>query len=425
MSKTDLPKQIGKYAILDILGRGAMGVVYRGFDPLIERTVAIKVIRKAAFADDELPEVLGRFRREAQAAGRLIHPNIVTVYEYGEENDTAFIAMEYVEGQSLKDVVDARKNFTLAEVADILSQLLTGLHYAHTSGIVHRDIKPDNLIFAPDGTLKIMDFGVARLESSSMTMAGSVMGTPSYMAPELFSGEAIDQRSDLFSAGIILYQLLTGRKPFSGSSMTTIMHQVVNVMPTDPSQLDSRLPAPLDQLIHTCLAKNPANRFQSGADFLAALNQAFAKTDTSLVTLAGSSPKVGSQEATLYASGQAPEPQPLRQQKFSHQHKAILIGAALVLLLVAAFFLVKMGGQEPGTSPDKATISSQHKKSASTETTPKTLSPSATKKQVAAPPKTRSTGITISSPSPQKVKDSHEAPPASRNAISITVPDRR
>ncbi len=424
MTEKNIPEHIGKYTILDILGRGAMGVVYKGFDPHIERTVAIKVIRKAAFDDDEIGEALGRFRREAQAAGRLVHPNIVTVYEYGEENDTAFIAMEYIEGHSLKELLASQTNFTLAEVVDILSQLLNGLSYAHTNGIVHRDIKPDNLIFTPDGTLKIMDFGVARLESSSLTMAGSMMGTPSYMAPEIFSGEEVDQRSDLFSAGIILYQLLTGHKPFSGSSMTTIMHQVVNVMPPKPSQLDSRLAAPLDGLIQTCLAKNPANRFQNAADFLAGLQEAFARLDTSLVTQASGGGKASSPEdATLYEPGPTPKPLLTAVAKIKEIPLAILIGAALVFLLVVAFFILKEDASRPEADGDKAAISSSHKKSAPAGTEPKILSPSSTKKQLSRPPAKQRTGITITTPdSPQQKKQDR---PASRNAITITVPDRQ
>ncbi|MEN8256830.1 MAG: serine/threonine-protein kinase [Thermodesulfobacteriota bacterium] len=421
MAENNLPQRIGKYTVLGLLGRGAMGVVYKGLDPLIQRPVALKIIRKAAFDDDELTEALGRFRREAQAAGRLIHPNIVTVYEYGEENDTAFIAMEYVEGKSLKEVLKDKQSFTLAEVADIIRQLVTGLHYAHRSGIVHRDIKPDNLIFAQDGTLKIMDFGIARLESSSLTMAGSVMGTPSYMAPELFSGEEVDQRSDLFSAGIILYQLLTGRKPFAGSSMTTIMHQVVNIMPPKPSQLDNRLPAPLDNLIQTCLAKNPDIRFQNGADFGAALDRAFSKVDSTLVTLACHGRANSDQEATLYEPGLKPAPQQAILDKIKHHSLPISIGFAAAFIVIVLFFLLR--ADEPSLEVDagQTAISSQHKKSA----VPKTLSPSAAKKKTASQPAKPRTGIAITTPNPGKRKKDQTDRPASRNAITITVPDRR
>jgi serine/threonine-protein kinase len=425
MPEQNQPKTIGKYLIQDILGRGAMGVVYKGLDPHIQRLVAIKVIRKAAFADDELAEVLGRFRHEAQAAGRLVHPNIVTVYEYGEENDTAFIAMEYIEGKSLKALMAERTTFTLGEVADILGQLLAGLQYAHAGGIVHRDIKPDNLIFSLDGTLKIMDFGVARLESSSLTRAGSVMGTPSYMAPELFNGEEVDQRSDLFSAGIILYQLLTGRKPFAGSTMSAIMHQVVNVMPVNPSQLDNRLPAPLDRLVQTCLAKNPADRFHNSAEFLAALKKAFAKVNPALLTLAAPGPTAatGQQDATRYEQGPGRPPVPWWSAALAQLHKrpvALSIAAALVFLLVVAFFLLRPTGPTPTPPP----LAGGRQQAAPSEATAvKILTPSATKKKVAGPPPPR-TGIAITGGRPSRAKTSPEQP-ASRNAITITVPNRR
>ncbi len=423
MAEKNFPKTIGKYKILGVLGRGAMGVVYKGLDPLIERTVAIKVVRKAAFDDDELSEALDRFRQEAQAAGRLIHPNIVTVYEYGEEEDAAFIAMEYVKGKSLKEILKDDHTFTLAEVADIIRQLITGLQFAHKSGIVHRDIKPDNLIFAPDGTLKIMDFGIARLESSSLTMAGSVMGTPSYMAPELFSGEKIDQRSDLFSAGILLYQLLTGRKPFAGSTMTTIMHQVVNIMPALPSELDSRLPTPLDNLVQTCLAKNPDDRFQNGSDFLNALEKAFKKVDNTLVTLAMNDTPSGGQEATLYEPGSEGSQKQNLLDRFKQHSLPISITLAVLCVVVILFFFLK--GEEPKHEvkiDEQTAISAQHKKAI----TPKTITPISTKKKVTPPKPTKArTGITISTPGSDKRQQDSKNNPASRNAITITVPDRR
>lgn len=425
MTSHPLPKTIGKYTILDVLGRGAMGLVYKGFDPLIERTVAIKIIRKSAFADDELADALSRFKQEAQAAGRLIHPNIVTVYEYGEENDTAFIAMEYVEGKSLKEILADKPALTLAEVGAIIKQLLTGLQHAHASGIVHRDIKPDNLIFSADNTLKIMDFGVARLESSSLTVTGSVMGTPSYMAPELFSGEKIDQRSDLFSAGIILYLLLTGHKPFSGSSITAIMHQVVNVMPTKPSQVDNRLPSPLDDLTQTALAKNPENRFQNSGDFLSALKKSFAKVDTSLVARGAGDFADSHQGATLYEGGQKQKTLSRPLVKIQQHGKAIIIAVALIFLVIVAFFIMKDPSTAPDASPKQGGITnSSYKKSIPTTRALKTLQPSASKKVVAKQPKKPRTGIAITSPNSNNRLRDDEDRPASRNAITITVPNR-
>lgn len=424
MSETKLPEHIGKYRIQTILGRGAMGVVYQGRDPHIDRSVAIKVIRKGAFADDELHEALQRFRREAQAAGRLLHPNIVTIYEYGEEKDTAFIAMEYVEGATLKDRLEQRIPLTLAEVADILDQLLTGLGYAHARGIVHRDVKPDNLIFGPDNTLKIMDFGVARLESSSLTMAGSVMGTPSYMAPEMFTGEAIDQRSDLFSAGVILYQLLTGAKPFAGPSMTVIMHQVVNVMPASPSQVDGRLAKPLDKVINTCLAKNPEERFQNASDFRSALQQAFTRLDGRQSVTPGGRPATTHNEATCFAPAQTQQ-QP-QNSRFRQIGLRLALGAAalLVTLIIILFFLKDDKAPLAPPVQEPATISSGPSKEPAVSAPPRTISPAATKKEAPRHRETAPTGIRITSPSADPQQNKGQDQPASRNAITITVPKR-
>jgi len=187
-----------------------MGIVYEGFDPFIERTVAIKTIQKSMIDKSEAEEILSRFRREAQAAGRLTHPNIVSVYEYGEDGDVVFIAMEYIVGIELKEHFEKTIRFQIKDSAKIMAQLLDALEYSHTHGVVHRDIKPSNILITKDGQVKIADFGIAKIESSELTQAGSVLGTPAYMSPEQFMGVAADRRSDIYSAGVILYQFLTG-----------------------------------------------------------------------------------------------------------------------------------------------------------------------------------------------------------------------
>ena len=207
------PKQLGKYEIRGELGRGAMGIVYDGWDAGIGRRVALKTVRRDQLDGGEAEELLSRFKREAQAAGRLNHPGIVAVYEYGEDAGTAFIAMEFVEGRELKDVFDRNERFPLPEVVRIMSLLLEAIGHAHSKGIVHRDIKPANVFLLKDGRIKVGDFGIARMESSNLTQAGSVLGTPAYMSPEQFMGQTVDGRSDLFSAGVILYQFLTGERP--------------------------------------------------------------------------------------------------------------------------------------------------------------------------------------------------------------------
>jgi serine/threonine protein kinase len=220
-----IPARLGKYEIQRELGQGAMGIVYEGHDPVIDRRVAIKTLKREQIERSEADEVIARFKREAQAAGRLNHPNVVAIYEYGEEADgTAFIAMEFVRGRELKDLFDADERVPLPLVGHIMGQLLGALEHAHRNGVTHRDIKPANIILLPDNTVKVADFGVARIESSNLTQAGTVIGTPSYMSPEQFMGQTVDGRSDLFSAGVVLYQLLTGEKPFTGA-LTTIMHK--------------------------------------------------------------------------------------------------------------------------------------------------------------------------------------------------------
>ncbi len=273
-------EKLGKYDILSTLGQGAMGVVYKGFDPHIERTVAIKTIRKDALEHKEMEPLLVRFKREAQAAGRLTHPAIVTVYEYGEEADSAFIAMEFVQGRELKSFLDNSERFPMEMINSIISQLLDALAYSHGQGVVHRDIKPGNIIVLENGKIKVTDFGIARIESSTLTQFGDVIGTPSYMSPEQFSGQQVDNRSDLFSTGVILYHMLTGEKPFPGNSMTTIMHRVMNTDPPLASDLNFQVPSVFDALIFKALAKKPHERFQSAEEFASELDRTYKNRET-------------------------------------------------------------------------------------------------------------------------------------------------
>ncbi|MGH7155067.1 MAG: serine/threonine-protein kinase, partial [Acetobacteraceae bacterium] len=219
---------LGKYEIKGTLGKGAMGTVYEGWDPIIARRVAIKTVRIPEDSDDpETEEALARFRREAQAAGRLTHPNIVGVFDYGETGDIAYIVMEYVDGPAVKSLLDKQERFGPNETMRIMTDLLNGLQFSHARGVVHRDIKPANVMLTSEGQAKIADFGIARIESSSMTQAGTVLGTPAYMSPEQFMGQVVDARTDLYSSGVLLYQLLTGERPFEGG-MSAIMHKALN-----------------------------------------------------------------------------------------------------------------------------------------------------------------------------------------------------
>ncbi len=266
-------EQLGKYRIDSILGTGAMGVVYKAYDANIARVVALKTIRAELFGDHQEAELVARFKNEAQASGRLSHPNIVAVYDYGETPETTYIAMEFVEGTSLSALLVAGTPMDLNATVTCMSQLLRALEYAHARGVVHRDIKPANLLITADAQVKITDFGIARIESSTLTQTGSVIGTPSYMSPEQFRGETVDGRTDVFAAGIVLYQLLTGSRPFVGSA-STVMHQIMNEMPPNPSERNPALSKTFDHIISRALAKRPEDRFPSAQAFLDALTEA-------------------------------------------------------------------------------------------------------------------------------------------------------
>ena len=268
-----MPDHLGKYRIDATLGKGAMGVVYKAFDPYIQRVVALKTIRKELFSDAQQAELISRFKNEAQAAGRLQHPNIVTVYDYGEDADTAYIAMEYVDGAPLNTLMVAGQPTALARVGAWMGDLLLALEYAHSRGVVHRDIKPANLLITAAAQVKVGDFGIARIESSTLTQTGSMIGTPSYMSPEQSRGEPVDGRSDVFSAAIVLYQLLTGVRPFIGSP-TIVMQQILNQYPAPPSQVAPSLGSGYDAVLARAMAKAPADRYPSARAFLDALARA-------------------------------------------------------------------------------------------------------------------------------------------------------
>ena len=207
---------LGKYELRREIGRGAMGVVYEAYDPMIKRVVALKTIRSDQLTGEESGTVIARFRREAQAAGRLSHPNIVPIYDFGEDGGVWFIAMEFIKGRELKEYFEANERFSVTDIVRIMSQMLDALDYSHRQGVIHRDIKPANVFLIDDGSVKVADFGIAHIDSSSLTQVGTVLGTPSYMSPEQIMGLPVDGRSDLFSAGVILYQFLTGERPFAG-----------------------------------------------------------------------------------------------------------------------------------------------------------------------------------------------------------------
>ncbi len=321
--------RLGKYEVRGTLGKGAMGTVYDGWDPAIDRRVAIKTVHLPDANDPETQAALARFKREAQAAGRLSHPNIVGVFDYGEMDELAYIVMEFVEGSSLKERLAADERLPLSEALRLMDDVLAGLAYSHARGVVHRDVKPANVMIAQDGRAKLADFGIARIESSSMTQAGTVMGTPAYMSPEQFMGQVVDRRTDIYSSGVLLYQLLTGERPFDGG-LTTIMHKALHTVPPRPSELSVTAPPGLDAVVARAMARRPEDRYSSVEDFAWALHQGVTGVGDGRDDRAGLDATVIAPRPTLQAPPAKPAALPRQPGK-----KPMLAGGALALLALA------------------------------------------------------------------------------------------
>lgn len=265
--------QLGRYKITGTLGRGAMGAVYSAHDPLIERTVAIKTVACDGLSREEAEVFEQRFYREAKSAGRLNHPNIVTIHDVGRSDDLAYIAMEFLTGRSLREVLDAGAELPLDRIVEITAQIADGLAFAHANDVVHRDIKPANIMVLDNDTVKIADFGVALLPSGSLTVAGTAFGSPKYMSPEQVTGQKADGRSDIFSLGAVLYEMLAGCPPFSGDDVNAVLYQVLNGAPPLPSTCRPGLPRDFDRIVARALAKSPDKRYQSAAELAADLRK--------------------------------------------------------------------------------------------------------------------------------------------------------
>ncbi len=276
------PDQLGRYEIIEVLGQGAMGVVYRARDALLGRSVALKTIHPSLLAGETREELLERFKREAQIAGRCQHRNIVTIYDYGIDQNTPFIAMEYVEGTDLKGYTVVGSLLSVQAAADIMLQVLEAVGYAHCAGIVHRDIKPANIILLQSNLVKVTDFGVARLLSSELTRTGFTFGTLNYMAPELFQGKKAEKCADIFSVGVVLYELLTGQKPFPNLTSFKASLEAFSAIPEYPSTLNPRIPQSFDRPVLKALEKNPQKRHESATVFAASLANAIANSQSSL-----------------------------------------------------------------------------------------------------------------------------------------------
>jgi len=261
-----LPK-LGRYEILEQIGRGAMGIVYKGKDPILNRLTAIKTIRFSdEFDDDKVDIIKSQFYREAEVVAKLSHPNIVTIYDVGEDLDLSFLAMEYLQGESLEKYTSKENLFPVKKCLEIVAQVCDALEYAHTHGIIHRDIKPANIMLLGDDSVKVTDFGIARATTGTKTRTGIIKGTPYYMSPEQTKGLELSGRSDIFSLGVVLYQLLTGRLPFDGENMAAIMYQITSINPTPPTEYKSGISKPILTVLNKALVKDHEQRYAHARD---------------------------------------------------------------------------------------------------------------------------------------------------------------
>ena len=350
-------EKLGRYEILSELGQGAMGVVYKAVDPLIDRTVAIKTIN-LNLSKDELADFEERFNREAKSAGRLNHPNIVTIYDVGKTDHVAFMAMEYLEGRELKEIIASGEALPPDRVAEIIAQIADALAFAHDHGIVHRDIKPANIMVLRNGSVKITDFGIAKMSSGSRTQIGIILGSPKYMSPEQVAGKPVDGRSDIFSLGAVLYESLSGQPAFGGehSTLTSIMYQVLNEMPAPPTDVNPALPAAFNYIVARALAKEPENRYQSAREMAHDLRNFKDLTATSPVASADSSGKRpaaktgGDGDATVILNATQISTVP------GWRSKKVVAGLIAVTFFAVAAALLITSGREPAvTAPSTVT----------------------------------------------------------------------
>src|SRR5262245_11468713 len=347
-------ENLGRYQIIDQSGAGAMGTVYRAKDPMMGRTVAIKTILAHAIDGPQAAEFRERFVREAQAAGRLAHPSIVTMYDVSNDGGTPFLVMEFVEGQTLQSVLEGGARVDIDRACDIGIQIAEGLHYAHQNGVIHRDIKPANVLLTSEGRAKIADFGVARLSDTQVTATGRLLGTPAFMAPEQFVGGQVDGRADLFAAGVVIYWMVTGDKPFAGDSILAVQYKVVHTDPVPPRKLNPAVSQGLENVILKSLAKDPGQRYQSGMELA---------NDLRTVRIGRTQIAVGTvlkpEDATLMASPARPLPD--RRPKRVRMALTALIAVLSVISAVRILLVLKQREQQPPTivAPTQSSIPPQ------------------------------------------------------------------
>ncbi|MGZ4814121.1 MAG: serine/threonine-protein kinase [Terriglobales bacterium] len=337
------PETVGRYRVIRELGRGAMGVVYEASDPNLGRTVALKTIHANAIGTNP-QEAAQRFKNEARAAGSLSHPNIVTVFDAGEQDGLLYIAMELLAGETLEAHLAKQRTVPFERAIDVTRQICAALDYANAKGIVHRDIKPANIILLPSGTVKITDFGLART-AEAITMTGQVMGTPHYMSPEQVRGRPVDGRSDLFSVGVMLYEMVTGERPFEGHSITTIMYKIVHESPTSPRALDSSIPPGLSAVIEQSMAKSPEERFQTGAALASALDNYKKFEPASASTTA----TVNAPTAPVRVPSEPTAPAPSEQPPATKSRSIRKLPIVAICIVIATFVWLLASQRNKGT----------------------------------------------------------------------------
>jgi eukaryotic-like serine/threonine-protein kinase len=341
-----------RYRVEAKIGAGGMAEVYRGFDQVLNRTVAIKVLNPQFARDDAFVE---RFRREAQAAARLNHPNIVGVYDHGTDNGTQYIVMEFIEGRTLADALSAGRRPTPVQSAEVTQHICAALAAAHAQGVIHRDIKPENVMVTRDGTVKVMDFGIARMLTGPETapQTSAVLGTASYLSPEQAQGQPVDARSDIYSLGTVLYEMLTGRPPFTGDSPVAIAYKHVNETPVPPSHRDPDIPPQLDAVVMRALAKNPANRYQSADEFADDLERVRRGEDVQATPLL----LLGSEATQVISRGHSTQVLPPQTEPPGSGRKVwlgVLIGFLIIAVLTGGGYLAVKGLTSSSSSPTPA-----------------------------------------------------------------------
>lgn len=358
-------KKLGRFEIVEEIGAGGMGVVYKGLDRKINRPVALKVIRsvKGSGKSANQKEALDRFYIEAQSAGQLSHHNIVTIYDVGEEStpegDIVFIAMEYIKGKDLDHHIKVDTFSTLEDKIKIIKQVAQGLDYAHKRDIVHRDVKPANIILTEDLDPKLMDFGLARFSDSSLTMSGTILGTPNYMAPEQVQGKKVDARSDFFALTVIFYEMLTSEKPFAGETITTVIYRVVNEDPILPGKLNPELPSSFDQMIAKGLTKSREGRFQSGAEYIKALDSLLSSPGKPLTISIGGQEAVSDPGSTMIL-GKGDVAAAIQGGAVkSGPDKKVMAGAGAAVLAALVLLLFFLTGSEPDKPQVEASVKHQ------------------------------------------------------------------